>query len=335
MYQACEELIPTKFEGIIADNDNVNIKRNFYFLWQFAEQIKMEFYREDKVIVDKRTYLDLKALAKSSYLYAYKDGELEKINNPMDDLEISITEIQKLICGDIYMLLCELLPKDADEMDYYFLSGQSCKIKLFNDLLKEFVAGKKLRTRCINGDQQSRDLELKLKCIKGSINFMAGNASGISGMVQIRTDRPAQIYTVIYEEQKPEKDENAFYGLKPLTDVQTELDLYVRNLNDNSTQEVKRIKIPPIDMTTDYTCAELINRDGGIYFENEQQKLAFEERISKKMGNGERYSLVLPSRDGYGYYVVFLQYEDGKYYLSDDIHMSFEEGMHSFFDGSK
>ena len=336
LYELCEQVIPTKFENVIADNDKVNVKRNFYFLWQFAEQIKMAFYREDKVIVDKRTYLDLDSLSKSSYLYKYdQQGELVRIDNPMDDIEISITQIQKLICGDIYMLLSELLPEDADAMDYYFLSGQSCKIKLFNDLLKEFVAGKKLRTKIYEGDQKSRDLDLKLKCIRGSISYIATNASGNEGMIEIRTDRPNQIYAVLYPSQEMELTESAYYRLNPLTPIQTELDLSVRNLNDNSIQRVNPIKIPPIDMTTDYTCAEILNRNGGIYFAEEIQKTELEERLSKDLTNGTRYSLVLPSRDGYGYYILFLQYQDSNFYISDEIHMSFEEGMYSFFDGSK
>ena len=71
----------------------------------------------------------------------------------MKDISITFKEINRVICGDIYGLLCGLLENDqlqdqemkVEDYDYYKLSGQSCKISLFTSLLKEYIPGKKLR----------------------------------------------------------------------------------------------------------------------------------------------------------------------------------------------
>lgn len=335
LYSECEQLIPTLFENNeLPENDKADVKRNFYFLWQFAEQIKLEFYREDKVVVNKNSQLDLNSIARSSYLYVYDENErLKRIEDPLDNIEITINEIRKIICGDIYLLINKLLPDrdHADDKDYYFLSGQSCKINLFNELLKEFIPGRKLRNKLYRSSNASTDIDLKLKCISGSINYIAANNSGNLGEVRIITDRPAANY---YAHFPAENDnEVSMYGLYVLTSQQAELDISIYNSNDNSKRVVTN-NVDPRNENLKYNKQEMIQffkNNSIILFEPE-----YEEKISEIMQSLEKgsYALRFPSRDGYGFCLLFIEcIENGEFIRSEPRYLLFEEETVSFFDG--
>ncbi|MCR4890088.1 MAG: hypothetical protein K5979_13060 [Ruminococcus sp.] len=335
LYDQCEKLIPTLFENSeISENEKPKVKRNFYFLWQFAEQVKLEFYREDKVMVNKKNLLDLDSVSRSSYLNIYdENGRLQEIRDPMDDIEISITEIRKLICGDIYLLINKLLPDrdHADDKDYYFLSGQSCKINLFNELLKEFIAGRKLRNKLYRNSSESKDIDLKLKCISGSISYIAANNSGNSGELRILTDRPAANYIPCF----PGGEESG-YGIYPLTSQQAELDISIHDMNDNSvriiTNRVAPIDDEPSDANKPFTVNELnnfIKNNSMFYLEDGIDKIA---EIVKGLTDGS-YALMLPSRDGYGFCLMFMRHNGGDFFISEPKYILFEEADVSFFNG--
>ena len=168
----------------------------------------MQFYRaSDFVIVDFSNAKDRKIGIPDDnkyYLYVRKseDGELEQKWNPMSGIEVTNNEIHRLLYADIYALLKNVLyaydtSNDEQELlryNHYKLSGQSCKITLFNELLKEFIPGKYLRYG--EDKQVSFDsIELKLACIKGSIYYMRDTEYGeIKPHIEMKT--PNLIYDV-------------------------------------------------------------------------------------------------------------------------------------------
>ena len=183
LYEKASEIIPTRF--FYAENSETerHSRRNYYYLWQMAEAIKIEFYKVSGAAVqidfDKQKYIKIVAPDLSHYYLMYRiDGKFldtRRANfDPLKKISVTNNEIRRLLYPDIYDLLNSLLnpligKKDLT-MTRYRLSGQSCKITLFHELLKEFVPGRRMRMGGKNPPQEESS-SLKLACIKGSIAY--------------------------------------------------------------------------------------------------------------------------------------------------------------------
>ncbi|MDE6672502.1 MAG: hypothetical protein K2J36_06420 [Ruminococcus sp.] len=183
-----EEILPTDFRGNskYANNrkSSRQTKRNFYYLWQLAEKIKVEFFAQNNNISHSFSSPDdnNKIHVDTNNLYFYirnpeENGsllkatrEIEKFRN-LPDIEVNTKEITALLRPDIYFLLSSIFSFDQNKYDYIKLSGQSCKINLFQDLLKEFIPGKKLRLTdyAISIEQSNK---LKMDCLYGCIAYL-------------------------------------------------------------------------------------------------------------------------------------------------------------------
>ncbi len=179
-YQRVEDIIPTKFANFTMKNERLKVKRNFYYLWQLAEAIKIEFFKSNLVNVDFEK--DKKIFVRSPeeyFLSVRRDGKLQPQTDPMDGVEVTIREISRILLPDLYALLKTLLAHYGDNelLQYkYRLSGQSCKINKFRDLFKEFIPGKHMRIPHARGEVTKRhavdSVELKKYCILGSIEYV-------------------------------------------------------------------------------------------------------------------------------------------------------------------
>lgn len=245
-YQKAENVIPTIFTG----NERFEfagqlkkIKRNYYYLWQLAEKIKIKFYEEGVVRVDFQPTED-KPLEfdtmENYYLYVINGDDLEKKENPADEIEITINEIRRVLCGDIYGLLNELLPVkdfDVNSYDYYRLAGQSCKITLFMELLKEFIPGRHLRISSVTSrkgreQETTGSIRLKLDCIKGSIAYIRDKECG-KIKPEMETDTPKLIYDIYINKVDVEtrilSREEAKIGYETFSSKATKAELLVKN----------------------------------------------------------------------------------------------------------
>ncbi|MBE6876175.1 MAG: hypothetical protein E7496_05515 [Ruminococcus sp.] len=187
-----EEILPTTFNGTSryakTARTKQQTKRNFYYLWQLAEKIKIEFFtRTDIVAIDFDSESSHEILVDWKNLYFY-------IKNPEDTVpplkstvdiygedsvpavRINTKEIAALLRPDIYYLLTTIFRMDdiasLSQYDCIKLSGQSCKINLFQELLKEFVPGRNLRTGQIVTSCENNPEKLKLDCVYGSIMYI-------------------------------------------------------------------------------------------------------------------------------------------------------------------
>lgn len=188
-YQKAEEIIPTRFieyENSTAD-DYKRIKNNFYFLWKLAEEMKKEFYRTNSISrvrfdkdANKQNDVDLHVKQIDEWKLSVRsnsNGELSYQAYPYD-ITFNAKEIDKLIRADIYYLVRKFLNdlyNNEDEnsnltsFNQIKLSGQSSKINIFMESLKEFLPGKKIG----RSTSKSKDVEeLKLMCIRGAILYL-------------------------------------------------------------------------------------------------------------------------------------------------------------------
>ena len=377
-YEEAEAWVPTQFAKTKMRNQKGQFKRNFYYLWQMAEAYKIQFYRAsmDFVSVDFNDAEDRKlGIPDDDKYYLFvresENGELIEKRNPMSGIKVTNNDIHRLLYADIYTLLKTVLYSydvndDEQELlkyNHYKLSGQSCKITLFNELLKEFIPGKYLRY----GDKKNvspDSSELKLACIKGSICYRYDTEYG-EIKPQIEMDTPKLIYNVC----KLDK-----YGEEKLVMLdRTKLEV----VPDVGNISGMKLKIEPeIDIlasSANRATYAVISQNGKIQnridFDFNCQKgrqltsLELEEDISKRTydaakdlgkflvqklvainldNEGEVFTVfAVPSKNGYGIYIYCVKkaLEEGRkrYYLQQEPkYYGFENNkLDTFFDGNR
>lgn len=375
IYKDAEDIIPTCFEkeGLF-QNEKRQIKRNFYYLWKMADAYKKAFYQtqRDVVAIDFNDDRD-RALGIGNeaqyYLYTRMENGLDKKDNPLEGIKITIKEIECILYADIYALWKRILPVDdlvkAQYECFYKLSGQSCRINLFHDLLKEFIPGRYLRSNGNKkGSQKDKNPEsqLKLDCIEGSIRYIRDKEEGRFEPV-IRTqssqlfysvyrsmkdvDHPGESDIALLERDTAEKDTVTVHvDWLPTTASRTEFivfDQHQRKQNrinfefgDKKGKDIG-VGAMQIDITGN-TYADLYT-DG-------KKKIA--DDITSQLENNSLsgYAVFLvPDRNGYGFWAYLIDKEvrtddEGKairrFCLKKKQYCSFEkEELVTFFDGKR
>ena len=363
-YELAEKFVPTKFGAEKLLQKRSKLKRNFYYLWQMAEAYKIQFYRASMDFVsvnfnnpddrkigipdDNKYYLYVKATA---------DSELERLTNPMSGIEVTNNDIHRLLYADIYDLLKTVLHTyDVNDNEqellkyrYYKLSGQSCKITLFTELLKEFVPGKYLRYD--NDKISSPDsIELKLACIKGSIYYVRDTEYG-----EIKPKITMQAPQLIYNVYKVAVDgENE----KPMLESGK---IPLRPTVDKISSEAQRVKyvVEALTGKRQNTVDFVIEKKGGRAITTTEIKLSIANLTHDETGELREFIedeltsidlskerdkkvfalFLVPSKSGYGFYIYCLRVEDGadRYHLTcEPKYVGFENNaLETFFDGSR
>ena len=208
-YRDAEERIPTRYADAKYNDDRRCMRRNYNYLWQMAESVKIEFYKSSSTVaVDFSKEEDRKLCIggqEDYYLYVREDSDsiMEKRTAPLGNISITIKEINRIICPDIYALLNILLSEGYNknalqDVNFFRLSGQSCNITLFHDLMKEFVPGRKIRRKSGLSAGTEQTEKLKIACIEGSIRYiMAKEFSQIKPKIEMTA--PKMLYE-IYED---------------------------------------------------------------------------------------------------------------------------------------
>lgn len=199
-YQLAEDVLPTRFKEWERQtrDEYFQVKNNFYYLFQLAEQVKQALFENSlvfEVLLEvesnhdpaSRDKLDLylqKVQEDGNRIYLPLDKwklticsheGLNALNN-LPDISLSIFEAERLLCPDIYSMVHRFMNPlyESGELEDYNiikLSGQSCKIDLFRTALKEFVPGKVIKSRK-RQDQGNESNELKMSCIDGVLKYL-------------------------------------------------------------------------------------------------------------------------------------------------------------------
>lgn len=267
-YKIVSKVLPTNFNT----NDEFSnrkekrlLKRNFYLLWEIAENIKVKFYESTNMVeikLDKNQNKDIELPNLDILEFdLVENGELVRKNTPLA-VSISIKEIEKLIYGDAYKVICDIFrEKEIDKIteDYkkVKLSGQTCKISLFRELLKEYIPGRSFR------HSSEKNNNLKLDCINGTILYTSDIDNGIT-LPEIKSNKGKLKHTL-----KINRDgEKVVLGNK-IEDVKNNIQIYgedaknimidVYDLEGNHIKnEVYNIKLEQGDIS-DYTLDNIKN----------------------------------------------------------------------------
>lgn len=351
-YAEAEDVVPTlfgdDFNGTSAAKKKH--KRNYYYLWEMAEELKKQFFKTDKVRFDFSDENDVKLCigSKDYYLYCNENGKLEKKIAPLQDIEVTFKEVNRVIFADIYKLLVDVMPK-TNKSDYkskYKLSGQSCNISLFHDLLKEFIPGKLTRT---TSSVSAKDTSsLKMNCIKGSIEYMMDKDYGIVEP-SFSMKKPKLNYVVRCESQKIQKinclmqnGEHVEMNAIELPDTSKEVIFDIYNANGDFINKINyQLKL---NMENAKTCN---NRDlidaftNDTYLDSKDVCKLVDEITGKDRAQGQTIFCIVtvPDKSGYGFNVFELSIGDTYELLGDGQYSTYysfvNDRVETFFAGNR
>ncbi|NLD47640.1 MAG: molecular chaperone [Clostridiaceae bacterium] len=192
-YREAEKVIPTRFkeyENRVRE-DYKRVKNNFYFLWEIADNMKKEFFRKTSILRNKFDYSvmdmdehnsDLHITMLNKWCLSVLENSEFKTVNEFPNIVFNIKEINKLIKGDIYDIVRKFLEnfyQSRKLQDYSIikLTGQSCRIDIFKEALKEFVPGKSIEFKQRKEDDDGIP-DLKLSCLRGVLRYITSKKIG-------------------------------------------------------------------------------------------------------------------------------------------------------------
>ena len=340
-YEQAEEIIPTRYKEYEnkTSEEYRKVRNNFYFLWEIAENMKKRFFERTNILRNKFDSSDISSedsdlhitrLRKWS-LSLRKGSQLETLNT-FPKVVFNIKAINKLIKADIYAVVKDFLEELYESrklMEYSIikLTGQSCKIDIFKEALKEFVAGRSIKFK--QKRKQGRNkLNLKLSCLKGVLKYLKSKRFG-QIEVNIENDDPNIPYSVTGYTFSGEE--------KTIIDSHKKVTEAVGTISKpSSVQEVKFVLKRDGIIHKEYTYKNNLNE----YSKAEVQNVSDEyEKIDQKdtdtIRNGEIKFFLFSNSEKWGFHVLpILRKEDQlligrrEYYPFD-----YEVAEMNFFDG--
>lgn len=210
-YEQAEALLPTRFGEYERYNrsDYYKVKNNFYTLFALAEQMKKAFYgqvgrlqitvgmpRKESGSESYRgesqgsTYRTLRKedqqvyrIVLDKWKLSFRDRTGLVTRKELPDVTFNIFQIELLLEGEVYGILHKFMEEmyengRLNRFSFIKLTGQSCKIDLFKNALKEFVPGKMIHFRK-RAKTENADYELKMTCVDGVLKYLRDKRQGM------------------------------------------------------------------------------------------------------------------------------------------------------------
>lgn len=205
-YRKVERILPTRFRDYEhrSNREYYAVKNNFYYLFHIAEQIKKAFYGKAETLRIAVSSIPMKetatlCLLADRFKLSVREGEKFQVLKDIPTVYFSVNMLDKLLKADIYGIVKRFIENDynSGELQEYSimrLTGQSCKIDLFREALKEFIPGKIIESSK-REPGYSQDYELKLMCLDGAIKYIKDKRFGYAD-VQITNEHAAFPYMI-------------------------------------------------------------------------------------------------------------------------------------------
>lgn len=345
-YDLAEAVIPTKFKNYEnrTREEYFMVKNNFYFLFDIADQMKKQFYMSDSVIRNRfqsnyeQENEDLKITRIERWNLVVNENGRLIYNHNFPDVIFNIKEIELLLKADIYEIVDKFLLefyKNRTLSDYSIikLTGQSCRIDIFREALKEFIPGKNIEFK-YHGNDTSSIIELKLACVKGAIQYVNAKKIGYTN-VSLHYCMPMIPYAIsAFTHENREKmliyslDQEQRYGFVSRNKSIRQLDLL---LKDGSGKGQHRYT---------YHNDEKEYRPV-VYEEIAERYEAYAHYIvqddTDDIVDTEVKFFVFAANDQWGFYLLPIAREGNQLYLGREEFFAFENDVWEvdFFDGTK
>jgi molecular chaperone DnaK (HSP70) len=170
--------IPTNYDDYVNDAETIyfNVRGNFYFLWNLAERIKVALYSSSGAY--EYSFSTLKA-NRNLYMISVRTEKGAYMSfTEWPPIRILRDEINVLLKPEIYNIIKRFIEpyykrdETMSDINNIMLSGQTTKIEIFRDVLKEYIAGHKARAPF------EHSYSKKLKCIRGAVAYHGAKAIG-------------------------------------------------------------------------------------------------------------------------------------------------------------
>lgn len=341
-YEQAEHLIPTRFKNYESGSpkEYFKVKNNFYFLFQLAEQIKTEIFagqRLQRVVLDsenkEQPEIQDKIIDTGRWRMSICEGGSLKTIRDIPLIRFTANDINLLLKADIYEIVRKFIEDPYNKgllLDYSVikLTGQSCKIGLFKDALKEFIPGKVIE---FGGREGTDGQELKLSCLRGAIKYLKAKKGGYAEVTM--THRPAALPYVItaathFGEEKVLiariDDRNTDGHISRFVEGAS-LKLYLKDLSGQErftyVYENRREEFQSV------IYADILEKYGSNIIQDETDNII----------DNEVKFFVWPKESHWGFVVVPVLRQQGTLYLGREELFTFENDLweNNFFDGMK
>jgi len=345
-YAVAEEIIPTKFKNYEnhTRDEYFMVKNNFYFLFDIADRMKKKFYLSEGIIRNRfqsnyeKEDEDLKVTQIDRWNLVVRENGLLTYNHSFPDVVFNIKEIEILLKADIYNIVNKFLMEFYENRtlsDYSIikLTGQSCRIDIFREALKEFVPGKSIEFK-----QQTKDktsiAELKLTCVRGAIQYVNSRKMGYTS-VNLSYKMPSIPYSISgYTHENDEKmliyslDRLQVSGSLSRNQGIRQLELFLKDESGNlkyrytyHNKEEKYKKTTYDDIIEKY---------------REYKECILQEDIDN-IEESEVKFFVFAAKDQWGFFLIPIARKNSKLLLGEDAFYAFENDCWEmdFFDGNK
>lgn len=359
-YRKAEEYLPTRFKEYEGRGrrEYYQVKNNFYFLFGLAERVKKEFYSQKGTL---RVVIASEEVRENGTVWMPVDkwrisgrwGKEFRVLKEFPCVNVGMYEVEKLLQGEIYGVLRRFLEgmyekDELEEYDIIRLTGQSCRIGIFREALKEFVAGKVIRMGSqegrINGKKKTKeerssgreeritgDVGLKLTCVEGALKYLKDKRYGFAEVV-VSTEEPAVPYDVsaythtgeevvlIHGLRRGGKSGTVSRNMEDLM-----LKLYLKDLEGEEIYQ--------------YSCESVLSDFAEKDYEEIHKKYGkhiLQEDTDDICENEVRF-FVWSEPEEWSFYVVGVYRKERRLYLGKGERYYLENGgwMRSFFDGMK
>ncbi len=205
-YESAERWIPTRFKEYEARSreEYFKVKNNFYLLFFLAEQVKKHFYEQAGILrvgitSAEKEKSDITWIQADKWKLSVQEEKGFQIVKEFPEIILNLYELELILKGDIYEIIRKFMePMYLEDKIRYFsflkLTGQSCKIDIFRDALKEFIPGRMIQFKRKNRETAG-DIDLKMSCVDGALKFMRDKRLGYAE-IELHSDKPVLPYTV-------------------------------------------------------------------------------------------------------------------------------------------
>ncbi|MEY8356568.1 hypothetical protein AALB39_24895 [Lachnospiraceae bacterium 54-53] len=335
--RSAEDFLPTRFKDYEEQSREqyFNVKNNYYYLFQLAEEVKKSFFQTrfqyelwigtGREAEGKEMFLDKWKLS------VFQEGRFTHIDREIR-FPLYLNEIEMALRPDIYNLMERFLDQkfeqgELQEYEMIKLTGQSCKSSLFTEALKQYVPGKLIQSSKREADES----ELKMCCLEGALAYFMNCKRGymkVNQDYQIRT-LPYEIMAYTHENQEKilirSLDPEEHIGCISRFMIGKQLDLY---LNDEKGKRLKTYYFEYDTAKFERTTQEEIDEEyAGSVIQEETDTIL----------EGEMKFFVWVSRKRWGFLVLPVLRENEVLYKGRETFFDFEDDTweENFFDGKK
>ncbi|MBO5030501.1 MAG: molecular chaperone [Lachnospiraceae bacterium] len=201
-YQKAEAVLPTRFADFERHNrsEYYKVKNNFYTLFDAAEQMKKLFYGNAgalKVMVTtKQPAQGETAVLLDKWKLSFRRGDSLNIKKEIPEVAMSCFEIERILSGEIYGIVLKFMEEfyqsgRIQDFSFIKLTGQSCRIPLFKEALKEFLPGRMIQFR----KKVGTDVELKMAGVDGALKYLHDRKYGLAD-IHLNTGKAVLPYRI-------------------------------------------------------------------------------------------------------------------------------------------